>query len=37
MLAELHNDASRTQREFAQRRLRAWIADLRALAREAGA
>jgi len=37
VLAELHNDTSPAQREFAQRRLRAWITDLRALAREAGA
>jgi len=37
VLAELHNETSRTQREFAQRRMRGWIADLRALAREGGA
>ncbi|HUP07805.1 MAG TPA: DUF6279 family lipoprotein [Caldimonas sp.] len=37
VFADLHNDTSRAQREFAQRRLHGWIGDLRALAREAGA
>jgi len=37
VFADLHNRTSAGQRQFAQRRLRGWIADLRALAREAGA